>query len=44
LFDNDEAKIDRVVYNASRITKIPGTIMRKGIESDGRPFRMSRVL
>ena len=44
LFDNDEAKIDRVVYNASRITKIPGTIMRKGIASDGRPFRMSRVL
>lgn len=44
LFDNDEAKIDRVVYNASRITKIPGTIMRKGIESDGRPYRMSRVL
>jgi hypothetical protein len=42
-FDNTQVKIDTVVFNASRITKVPGTIMRKGIESEGRPFRMAVV-
>ncbi len=38
-FDNSDVNIDTVVYNASRITKVPGTIMRKGEETPGRPFR-----
>jgi len=38
-FDGKDFSVDRVVYNASRITKFPGTIMRKGIESDDRPYR-----
>jgi hypothetical protein len=42
-FDNAQVKVDTVVFNASRITKVPGTIMRKGVESEGRPFRMAVV-
>jgi hypothetical protein len=43
-FDNETVKIDTVVFNASRITKVVGTIARKGFESEGRPYRMARVL
>ena len=43
-FDNDAVQIDPSVFNASRITKVPGTIARKGEESLGRPYRMARVL
>lgn len=42
-FDNDRVCVDKTVFNASRITKIPGTIMRKGIESADRPYRMAEV-
>jgi len=42
-FDNTQVKVDTVVFNASRITKVPGTIMRKGVESEGRPFRMAVI-
>jgi hypothetical protein len=40
-FNNALVHIDTVVGNASRITKVPGTIMRKGEESESRPFRMA---
>jgi len=40
-FDNNLVKIDKVVFNASRITKVPGTIARKGLESEERPYRMA---
>ena len=43
-FDNDKAKVDRAVHNASRISKLPGTWARKGPHSDERPHRMSRLL
>lgn len=43
-FDTPEIRVDRSVFNAARITKVPGTIARKGIEEPGRPFRMARVL
>lgn len=43
-FDNGVVCIDRSVINASRITKVPGTIARKGVESGDRPYRMARVL
>lgn len=42
-FDNDVVKVDTSVFNASRITKVPGTVMRKGVESEDRPFRMAVV-
>ena len=43
-FDNEIVKIDTSVFNASRITKVVGTIARKGLESEGRPYRMARML
>lgn len=43
-FDNGVMKIDTTVYNASRITKVPGTIMRKGVATNDRPYRMACVL
>lgn len=43
-FDNEIVKVDTSVFNASRITKVVGTIARKGIESEGRPYRMACVL
>lgn len=42
-FNNSDVNIDTVVYNASRITKVPGTIMRKGEEAEGRPYRKAVV-
>ena len=43
-FNNENVSIDPKVSNASRITKVPGTIMRKGEESSDRPYRMAVVL
>ena len=43
MFDNAAVRIDTSVFNAGRITKVPGTIARKGVESEGRPYRMARV-
>ncbi|MEY3978762.1 MAG: hypothetical protein RLZZ375_191 [Pseudomonadota bacterium] len=42
-FDNSLVGVDTVVYNASRITKVPGTIARKGMEAVDRPYRMAEV-
>jgi hypothetical protein len=42
-FDTPTIKVDRVVFNAARITKVPGTIARKGTETSERPFRMAFV-
>ena len=44
IFDNDLVKIDTSVFNASRITKVVGTIAYKGKESADRPYRMARCL
>ena len=43
-FDNRHVKVDRGVYNASRITKVIGTTAKKGIESPGRPYRKVKIL
>ena len=42
-FNNNQVSIDTTVYNASRITKVPGTIARKGSETPDRPYRMAVV-
>ncbi len=39
-FDTEQAKIDRSVFNASRISKLPGTQARKGPHSPERPHRL----
>ena len=43
-FNNDIVAVDTVVFNASRITKVPGTIARKGPNTAERPHRMAVVL
>ena len=43
-FNNDIVAVDTVVFNASRITKVPGTIARKGENTVQRPHRMAVVL
>ena len=43
-FDNDIVKVDTCVFNASRITKVVGTIARKGEETAERPYRMAVLL
>ncbi len=43
-FDNERAQVDRKVFNASRIAKLPGTWARKGPCSDERPHRPCRLL
>lgn len=42
-FNNAAVKIDTTVSNASRITKVVGTVARKGIATEERPYRMARL-
>jgi hypothetical protein len=43
-FDSEHVKIDRKVFNASRICKVPGTLARKGDHTPDRPHRQARLL
>lgn len=43
-FNTKDIKVDTTVHNASRITKVPGTIARKGTEAPERPFRKAMFL
>ena len=43
-FNTESIQVDQSVYTAGRITKVPGTIARKGCETAERPFRMACVL
>jgi hypothetical protein len=43
-FDSDRVKIDRKVFNPSRICKLPGTWARKGDHTPARPHRRAKLL
>src|SRR5262245_471195 len=45
-YDTDDAKVDTAVFNAARITRLPGTWNAKGDDTPtvGRRHRMARVL
>lgn len=43
-FDNEFAKVDTSVTNASRISRLPGTWNRKGENTPERPHRMCKVI
>ncbi len=43
-FNNSVVGVDTSVFNASRITKVIGTVARKGMESEGRPYRVARLV
>ncbi len=42
-FDTNEAKVDRSVFNAGRIVKLPGTMARKGNSTTDRPHRRAQL-
>jgi len=42
-FDTSCVKVDQVVYNASRITKVVGTVARKGTSTEQNPYRIARI-
>lgn len=45
MFNDERIKIDPVIYNASRIARLPGTMSGKGrIDDSERPQRMCRIL
>jgi hypothetical protein len=43
-FDTETVKVDQTTYNASRITKLYGTVAAKGKDLPDRPHRLSRVI
>lgn len=43
-FNTEHATVDQSVSNAARITKLPGTVTRKGPHSDDRPHRTAKLL
>jgi hypothetical protein len=43
-FNNEMVGIDTSVFNPSRITKVIGTMSRKGVASEDRPYRIARLL
>lgn len=43
-FDDEHVKIDRAVFNASRICKLPGTLARKGDSMPDRPHRRAEII
>ena len=43
-FSTEAVQIDTAVYNPARITKLYGTVARKGANSPERPHRESRIL
>lgn len=42
-FDNPHVKVDRTLFNASRILKLWGTVTRKGEHVEDRPHRRSQL-
>jgi hypothetical protein len=43
-FDTDDAKVDTSVHNPARLTKLYGTMVRKGDSTPERPHRRSRII
>lgn len=44
LFSTTALKIDEKVYNPARISKVYGTLTRKGVDAPERPHRLARIL
>lgn len=42
--DNETIKVDKAVFNASRICKLYGTMAQKGKSTKDQPHRMSRII
>lgn len=44
VYNNGRIDMDSTVFNASRISKLPGTWARKGDNSEERPHRLAKIL
>lgn len=44
MFSDDKAEIDRTVFNAARIWRIPGTWAKKGDSVESRPHRKAHII
>ena len=44
LYSNEKVEIDKSVFNPSRVSKLYGTIARKGADTEERPHRMAEIL
>jgi len=44
LFDNDAAHVDHATHDAKRISKLPGSWVRKGSNTTERPWRLARII
>ena len=44
LFSDDVVEVDKTTFNASRISKLYGTVARKGLNTEERPHRMTRIV
>jgi hypothetical protein len=42
-FDTEAVKVDRAVHDPARISKLPGTWARKGVDTAERPHRIARI-
>ncbi|MBD8052037.1 hypothetical protein [Limnohabitans radicicola] len=42
-FSGNGLSVDTSVSNASRVTKLPGTLARRGIEIENHPYRVARI-
>lgn len=44
MFSDDKVDIDKSVFNPSRVSKLYGTVARKGADTEERPHRLSEIL
>lgn len=44
LFTDDEVAVDIVNFNAARVCKLYGTVAQKGVSSEERPHRLSKLI
>ena len=44
MYDDEDSDIDQKVYNPARICKLYGTIAQKGINTEERPHRLSKII
>lgn len=42
-FSANGLSVDTTVSNASRVTKLPGTFVRRGVEIENHPYRIARI-
>ena len=44
LFSDDKVDVDKSVFNPARVSKLYGTVARKGADTEERPHRLSKII